>query len=237
VHFAPGITIELGHSLPFDSNFVTYVWFDALVNYISIAAAHGDAIVLSALNPQPLGAAKRSGDGSTLNPQLSLWPADIHVIGKDIVKISCCLLADYAQGYGVAAAETGSCPRCGERKARKSAKALGNIVDPVAVIDEWGVDAFRFYVLRELDIGPDGNWTDADSKLVKRRTCQRSRQSCESLASMLKRYRKELCLPSSNELPTRLQKVITETPHGSNRNNFRPPCTASGRSSQEPSIR
>ena len=45
----------------------------------------------------------------------------------------------------------------------------GNIVDPVAVIDEWGLDAFRFYVLRELDIGPDGNWTDAGFKARIRR--------------------------------------------------------------------
>ena len=43
----------------------------------------------------------------------------------------------------------------------KMSKTTGNVVDPVAVIDEWGIDAFRFYVLRELDIGPDGNWTDA----------------------------------------------------------------------------
>ncbi len=40
-------------------------------------------------------------------------------------------------------------------------KSTGNVVDPIAVIDEWGLDAFRYYVVRELDIGPDGNWTDA----------------------------------------------------------------------------
>jgi methionyl-tRNA synthetase len=48
-----------------------------------------------------------------------------------------------------------------QKEGAKIAKSLGNIVDPIAVIDEWGLDAFRFYVLRELDIGPDGNWTDA----------------------------------------------------------------------------
>jgi methionyl-tRNA synthetase len=39
-------------------------------------------------------------------------------------------------------------------------KTTGNVVDPIAVIDEWGIDAFRYYMLRELDIGPDGNWTN-----------------------------------------------------------------------------
>ena len=48
--------------------------------------------------------------------------------------------------------------------ARNFSKSTGNIVDPIAVIKEWGVDAFRFYVIRELDIGPDGNWTDAGFK-------------------------------------------------------------------------
>ena len=72
-------------------------------------------------------------------------------------------------------------------------KSTGNIVDPVAVINEWGVDAFRFYVVRELAIGPDGNWTDTGFK---------SRYSAELAnglgnlvnrsLSMLKRYRNEI---------------------------------------------
>ena len=48
-----------------------------------------------------------------------------------------------------------------QKDGAKISKSTGNIVDPIAVIDEWGLDAFRYYVLRELDIGPDGNWTDA----------------------------------------------------------------------------
>ena len=51
-----------------------------------------------------------------------------------------------------------------QKDGQRMSKSTGNVVDPVAVIDEWGVDAFRFYVLRELDIGPDGNWTEAGFK-------------------------------------------------------------------------
>ena len=48
-----------------------------------------------------------------------------------------------------------------EKDGEKISKSTGNIVDPLSVIDEWGLDAFRYYVTRELDLGPDGNWTDA----------------------------------------------------------------------------
>src|SRR5205823_3693343 len=48
-----------------------------------------------------------------------------------------------------------------QKDGEKISKTTGNIVDPIAVINEWGVDAFRYFVSRELDLGPDGNWTDA----------------------------------------------------------------------------
>ncbi len=83
---------------------------------------------------------------------------------------------------------------------------------PIAVINEWGLDAFRFYVLRELDIGPDGNWTDAGF---------RSRYQAELAnglgnlvnrsLSMLKRYRNGIVPAPSDELAADAQKVITET--------------------------
>ena len=72
----PAARLNWGIRLPFDTNFVAYVWFDALVNYISIPAAHGDPAVSSFLQ------------SAVANQQsaISLWPADVHVIGKDIVK-------------------------------------------------------------------------------------------------------------------------------------------------------
>ena len=70
----PANRLNWGIPLPFDSNYVTYVWFDALVNYISIPAAHGDPIAIAATGWQ---------GGSSSPPQL--WPADIHLIGKDII--------------------------------------------------------------------------------------------------------------------------------------------------------
>jgi methionyl-tRNA synthetase len=209
----PVSRLNWGIPLPFDPNFVTYVWFDALVNYISIPAALGDPTVLSALkNPQPLGTAKRSGDGSTINPQLSLWPADIHVIGKDIVKFHAVYWPIMLKAMGLPLPKQILVHGWWRRDGAKISKSTGNIVDPVAVINEWGVDAFRFYVLRELDIGPDGNWTDAGFKARYNAELANGLGNLVNRSlSMLNRYRNGIVPASSNELSAEVQKVIAET--------------------------
>ena len=91
-------------------------------------------------------------------------------------------------------------------------KTTGNVVDPIKVIDEWGVDAFRFYVIRELDIGPDGNWTDAGF------TARYSAELANGLGnlvnrslSMLKRYRNGVVPALSLELSVETEKIIADT--------------------------
>jgi methionyl-tRNA synthetase len=208
----PAARLNWGIPLPFDKDFVTYVWFDALVSYISVPAAHGDATVLSALNPQPLGAAKPSEDRSTLNPQLSLWPADIHVIGKDILKFHAVFWPIMLKAMGLPLPKQILVHGWWQKDGAKISKSTGNIVEPVAVINEWGLDAFRYYVLRELDIGPDGNWTDAGFK---------SRYNAELAnglgnlvnrsLSMLKRYRNGVVPAKHDELAADAAKAADET--------------------------
>jgi methionyl-tRNA synthetase len=198
----PSTRLNWGIPIPFDKNYVTYVWFDALVNYISVPAAHGDKAVTSALGPQ----------SSTPNSQLSLWPADIHVIGKDIVKFHAVYWPIMLKALGLPLPKQLLVHGWWQKDGAKISKSTGNIVDPIAVIDEWGIDAFRFYVLRELDIGPDGNWTDAGFK---------SRYSAELAnglgnlvnrsLSMLKRYRNGVVPARSNELAPDAEKVVNET--------------------------
>ncbi|HWN95738.1 MAG TPA: class I tRNA ligase family protein, partial [Methylomirabilota bacterium] len=146
----PAARLNWGIPLPFDANYVTYVWFDALSNYISIPAAHGDAAVLNAI-----GAPLPAGGG------ISLWPADLHVIGKDILKFHAVYWPIMLKAAGLPLPKQLLAHGFWQKDNAKISKSTGNIVDPVTVIEEWGLDAFRFYVLRELDIGPDGNWTDA----------------------------------------------------------------------------
>ncbi len=186
----PAARLNWGIPLPFDKDFVTYVWFDALVNYISIPAAHGDSTVWSALSPSAL-----------THPAPSyLWPADVHVVGKDIVKFHAVYWPIMLKAMGLPLPKQILVHGWWQKDGAKISKSTGNIVDPVAVIDEWGLDAFRFYVLRELDIGPDGNWTDAGFK---------SRYQAE-LANglgnlvnrslvMLKKYRNGIVPPRSDE--------------------------------------
>jgi methionyl-tRNA synthetase len=198
----PAARLSWGIPLPFDKDFVTYVWFDALVNYISIAAAHGDKNVL---------AAAKSEIGNRKS-ETGLWPADIHVIGKDIVKFHAVFWPIMLKAMGLPLPKQILVHGWWQKDGAKISKSTGNIVDPIAVIDEWGLDAFRFYVLRELDIGPDGNWTDAGF---------RSRYQAELAnglgnlvnrsLSMLKRYRNGVVPAKHDELAAAAAKAADET--------------------------
>jgi methionyl-tRNA synthetase len=205
----PSARLNWGIPLPFDPQYVTYVWFDALSNYISVPAARGDAGVPNYLHPQ----------ASTLDPQPALWPADIHVIGKDIAKFHCVYWPIMLKAIGAALPKQVLVHGWWQKDGQKLSKSTGNVVDPTAVIDEWGVDAFRFYVLRELDVGPDGNWTDSGF---------RARYSAElanglgnlvnRTLSMLKRYRQGVVPRVSNELALETETVATHTRHLLERN-------------------
>ena len=117
-----------------------------------------------------------------------------------------------------------------QKDGAKISKSTGNIVDPVAVINEWGLDAFRFYVLRELDIGPDGNWTDAGFKSrYSGRTGQRLGQSGQPLAldAQALSQRRRAGEASTNWPPTPRRRR-TKPARCSSKTNFRPRCKASG---------
>ena len=197
----PASRLNWGIPVPFDSNYVTYVWFDALSNYISIPAAQGDPGTGLGCDGSPPG-----------NSTLEVWPADIHLIGKDILKFHSVYWPIMLKAMGAPLPKQILVHGWWQKDGEKMSKSIGNVVDPVAVIDEWGVDAFRFYVLRELDIGPDGNWTDAGFK---------GRYSAELAhglgnllnrsLSMLKRYRQGIVPPLSNELEPDAQKAVADT--------------------------
>jgi methionyl-tRNA synthetase len=144
----PAERLNWGIPIPFDAGYVTYVWFDALVNYISIPCAHGDPLIRQAL-----------GSGGATS--FEAWPADLHIIGKDILKFHAIYWPIMLKAMGLPLPRQILAHGWWQKDGQRLSKSTGNVVDPIAVIDEWGVDAFRYYVVRELDIGPDGNWTDA----------------------------------------------------------------------------
>jgi methionyl-tRNA synthetase len=99
-----------------------------------------------------------------------------------------------------------------QKDGAKISKSTGNIVEPLKVIDEWGVDAFRFYVVRELDIGPDGNWTDAGfAARYQAELANGLGNLVNRSLSMLKRYRQGIVPKRSDELSGDAAKAIAAT--------------------------
>jgi methionyl-tRNA synthetase len=199
----PRARLSWGIPLPFDPDYVTYVWFDALVNYISIPAARGDGTVRSALPDAKRGAP---------DADLQLWPADLHVIGKDIVKFHAVYWPIMLKAMGLPLPKQILVHGWWQKDGQRMSKSTGNVVNPVAVIDEWGVDAFRYYVVRELDIGPDGNWTDAGFRA---RYAAELANGLGNLVnrslSMLQRYRQGVVPPRSDELADDARAAVTRT--------------------------
>ncbi|MBL7157311.1 MAG: methionine--tRNA ligase [Candidatus Omnitrophica bacterium] len=133
----PKTRLSWGIELPFDKNFVTYVWFDALLNYISGIGYLDD---------------RKRFD--------SLWPHAINVIGKDILRHH----AIYWPIMLLAIDEKP--PKCvcthgwWMTEGEKMSKSKGNIVDPLKIIAKYGVDAFRYYLLSAVPFGYDGTFSE-----------------------------------------------------------------------------
>jgi methionyl-tRNA synthetase len=176
----PAARLSWGIPIPFDPEYVNYVWFDALTKYLSVPATLGDPVLSGALHSQL----------PTANPQLELWPADIHVIGKDIVRFHAIYWPIMLHAAGIPLPKQVLVHGWWQKDGSPMSKTIGNVVAPVAVVDEWGVDALRYYVLRELDIGPDGNWTDAGFRARYQAELANGLGNLVNRSlSMLKRYR------------------------------------------------
>jgi methionyl-tRNA synthetase len=131
----PKERLSWGIPLPFDPDYVTYVWFDALVNYVTAA-----------------------GYGTEEFDQY--WPADVHVIGKDI------LAPPHAVYWPIMLkASSLAIPRqilahgWWTTSGAKMSKSTGETVSPLALVDQYGADAFRFFVMREMTVGQDAEFS------------------------------------------------------------------------------
>jgi methionyl-tRNA synthetase len=141
----PRARLPWGIPLPFDEEHVTYVWVDALINYVTASGA---------IAPDAAPGAQGFDDISG-----SRWPADLHIIGKDILTTHAVYWPTLLLAAGL------PLPRrilshgwwvVGETKMSKS---LGNVVSPLALQDPFGTDAVRWYLLREMPTGADASYT------------------------------------------------------------------------------
>ncbi len=133
-------SIKWGIPIPDDPDQVMYVWFDALINYITGAGFPGDQGTFS-----------------------RLWPADCHVIGKDISRFHTLIWPAMLMSAGIdpprkVAVHGFVYVRKGAERYKMS-KSLGTVIDPVDVADRFGADALRLYLLREVAFGQDGDFT------------------------------------------------------------------------------
>jgi methionyl-tRNA synthetase len=111
----PAARLNWGIPLPFDPDYVNYVWFDALTNYISAPASHGDPIVCAALPSQSAIGNRQSA--------IPLWPADLHIVGKDIIKFHAVYWPIMLKAMGLPLPGKSSRTAGGKRTAPRSARA------------------------------------------------------------------------------------------------------------------
>jgi methionyl-tRNA synthetase len=198
----PKTRLNWGIPLPFDPDFVTYVWFDALTNYVSAPAAWGDPVVCQALDIAT----------PSDSPALSLWPADAHVVGKDILKFHTVYWPIMLRAMELPLPKQVVVHGWWQKDGQKMSKSTGNVVDPMAVIAEWGLDAFRYYVVRELEIGPDGNWTDTGFQSRYQAELANGLGNLVNRSlSMLNRYRQGVVPARADELANDSAQAVRET--------------------------
>ena len=129
-------TFDWGIPVPFDQKHVVYVWFDALLNYFTAI-----------------------GYGTDEEKFKKFWPANIHLVGKEIVRFHSIIwpimlmamgeeLPKQVYGHGWLVVD-----------GDKMSKSKGNVIDPIALIEEFGPDAIRYFLLREITLGSDGNFS------------------------------------------------------------------------------
>ncbi len=131
----PKKRLAWGIELPFDPDYVTYVWFDALTNYIT-APGYG-----------------------TADPRFErFWPA-VHLVGKDILTTHAVYWPTMLHAAGIAPPRTIFAHGWWTIEGQKMSKSVGNVVDPGDLADRYGRDALRYFLLREVHFGLDGDFS------------------------------------------------------------------------------
>lgn len=133
----PKSRLAWGIELPFDTDFVTYVWFDALLNYITAIGYRRDDEQFK-----------------------TWWPATHQLIGKDILTTHTVYWPTMLKAMGVDLPKTIFAHGWWLTGRTKMSKSLGNVVNPMEMIERYGVDAFRYFLIAEMTLGQDASFTE-----------------------------------------------------------------------------
>jgi methionyl-tRNA synthetase len=128
-------TFDWGVKVPNDPEHVMYVWVDALTNYITGVGFPDES-----------------------DPNWRYWPADVHVIGKDIIRFHAVYWPAFLMSAGIPVQKRVYAHGFLFSRGEKMSKSVGNVVDPFNLADQYGVDQMRYFFLREVPFGQDGNY-------------------------------------------------------------------------------
>ncbi len=146
-----------GIPLPFDEDYVTYVWFDALLNYYSATRYLAPRLAVSG-QQSVVSSETLNSELQTLNSE-DWWPADHHIIGKDILTTHAVYWSTMLKAIDLRLPENIFAHGWWTLGGKKMSKSLGNVIDPHEVIDEFGVDALRYFLFREVPFSLDGDFS------------------------------------------------------------------------------
>ncbi len=130
-------TFTWGVPVPGDPDHVIYVWFDALINYIT-AAGYPDTECAAFQ---------------------TYWPADVHMVGKDILRFHAVYWPAFLMGAGIDPPGRVFAHGWWTNEGRKISKSLGNAIDPRTLVEKYGLDQVRYFLLREMPFGNDGDFS------------------------------------------------------------------------------
>ncbi len=124
----PRSRVRWGIEVPFDKEHTIYVWFDALFNYVS-----------------------------AVREDMSLWPADLHLVGKDILRFHAVYWPAFLMSVGLDIPRRIFAHGWWKVEGQKMSKSLGNVISPYDMVKDWGLDETRYFLLREVPFGEDGD--------------------------------------------------------------------------------
>lgn len=135
------VNLDWGLPMPTDAKHTLYVWFDALLGYVTALLEPDEEPALS-------------------NAQATWWPINLHLIGKDILRFHAVYWPAMLMSAGVPVPDRVFGHGFLTKDGQKISKTLGNVIDPVALVSRYGSDAVRYYFLKEIEFGKDGDFNE-----------------------------------------------------------------------------
>ena len=136
------INVDWGLPVPTDKNHTIYVWFEALLGYVTALIEVGEEVNLE-------------------NALANWWPINLHLVGKDILRFHAIYWPAMLMSAGIPLPEKVFAHGFLTKDGKKMGKTLGNTIDPYELVDKYGSDAIRYYFLKEIEFGQDGDFSES----------------------------------------------------------------------------